>query len=518
MHSRPSVSNSNLVSLRQLMVRIAPYLVIASIFIVVVATLFPFNFSMVEEEDLRDFFGNFKHSSHLGDKIKNVILFIPFGFSLTCWLQTRRIGFLLKAILVTALSFSLSFTVETLQIFLPSRETSPADLVTNSLGGFVGLLCFCLWKNKFFSYAINLSKKNQNRFGFPIVAITFLGYLATSFLLTLPLQNVNSLSNWNLNYPLILGNERTGDRPWEGYISEVAFADKALSSAEIEQIFASQDWWQNIKTPLLGNYQLENQNLASQNYSDRTGNLPNLSWRGKQPTTVADRRGVFLSDRQWLQTDTPVSLLNQRLQETSQFTIITTIATAKLQQTGPARIISISDSTGKRNFTLGQQEHNLNLRLRTPINGINAQYLNTSIYNTLTDTEPHKIVITYANSGFHVYIDSWQNQHDINLLEVLPTDDRILYYGLIFVPLGILLAIVITLAKKRLIRYVLFYAGILLPALIVETMLTANSSRSFQIANILLGILITASTTLVLKLQLPLWLRNKILNFATYKS
>lgn len=504
------LSVSTISSLRQFLVKSAPYIVIASIFIIVFATLFPFNFSRLEGGSLRDFFGNFKHSSHLGDKVKNVFLFIPFGFSLTCLLQKWRLSSLGQIVLVTVFSFLLSFTVETLQIFLPSRETSPADLVTNSLGGFVGYLCFCIWKNKIVNYVISLVEKYKSRLGFQIIAITFLGYLVTAILLALPLQNANNLSNWDLSYPLILGNERTGDRPWEGYISEVAFADKAFSSAEIERVFADRNWWQNIELPLIGNYQLE-----SQNYSDRTGNLPSLSWRGQLPIKIiADNRGVLLSDRQWLQTDAPVNLLNQRLQETSQFTIVTTFASAKLQQQGPARIISISDTIGKRNFTLGQQDNNLNLRLRTPINGVNAQYLNTSVFNVLNDTEPHRIVVTYANSDFHVYLDNLQNQHDINLLEVLPKDDIILYYGLIFIPLGVVLAVMVTLAKKRLVRHALFYAGILLPAFIVEIVLTTSSSRSFQIANILLGILITAFTTLVLKLQLPFWLRNKVLSYA----
>ena len=71
-----------------------------------------------------------------------------------------------------------------------------------------------------------------------------------------------------------------------------------------------------------------------------------------------------------------------------------------------------------------------------------------------------------------------------------------------------------TLAKKRLVRYALFYSGVLLPALIVEAVLTLSSGRSFQLANILLGMLITAITTLGLKLQTPLWVKNIVLNYA----
>jgi hypothetical protein len=326
------------------------------------------------------------------------------------------------------------------------------------------------------------------------------------------LQKANNFSNWNLDYPLILGNECTGDRPWEGYVSEVVFADRVFSPKEIEQIFADRNWWQKIDPSLIGNYQLD-----SQNYSDRTGNLPDLSWQG-QPTAISDNRGVFLSDRHWLQTDTPIAPLNQRLQATSQFTVVTTISTANLQQKGPARIISLSDNPGRRNFTLGQQDNDLNLRLRTPINGMNGQYLNTNIDDVLNNTEPHKIVITYANSGLHVYIDSLQNKHSINLLQVLPKEDKIIYYGLIFLPLGLLLSVFVTLAKKRSLRYILFYAGILLPALILEITLAISSSRSFQFANILLGILTTAIATLAIEFQLPLWLRNKVLNYAERKS
>jgi VanZ family protein len=509
MSVHPTVSNPAIRSLRHFFVKIAPYIVIVSILIVAVATLFPFNFSREEGGSLRLFFSNFSHSSHLGDKIKNIFLFIPFGFGLTCLLQTQKLGLLVKIVIVTCLSFILSFTVETLQIFLPSRETSPADLMTNSLGGFIGVLCFYIWKFKIISLLLSSIEKNKNRFNYQKIAIVFLGYLAASVLLILPLQTANNLSTWDLNYPLLLGNERTGDRPWQGYISEVAFADKVLSSAEIDTIFANRNWWQNIKSPLLANYQLQD----GQNYRDRTESLPDLTWQG-QPPTITDNRGIFLSDRHWLQTDSPVNLLNQSIKETSQFTIVTTIATANLQQTGPARIISLSDSIGKRNFTLGQQDNNLNLRLRTPINGINAQYLSTNLYNIFTDTQPHKLVITYANSGLHVYVDSWQNRHNINLLEILPKEDRLLYYGLIFVPLGTLLAIVIALAKKRFVRYALFSAGVVLPALIVEIILATSSGRSLEIANIFLGVLITACTTLAFKLKVPFWLRNKVLDYA----
>jgi hypothetical protein len=43
------------------------------------------------------------------------------------------------------------------------------------------------------------------------------------------------LSNWNPNYPLLLANESTGDRPWTGQLYLVAVYCRALTGVEVEQ-------------------------------------------------------------------------------------------------------------------------------------------------------------------------------------------------------------------------------------------------------------------------------------------
>ena len=47
-----------------------------------------------------------------------------------------------------------------------------------------------------------------------------------------------TLSTWDKSFSLILGNEGTGDRPWEGIISEVYITDRALSKDEIAQAYS----------------------------------------------------------------------------------------------------------------------------------------------------------------------------------------------------------------------------------------------------------------------------------------
>lgn len=48
-----------------------------------------------------------------------------------------------------------------------------------------------------------------------------------------------SLSNWDTNFQLVLGNESTSTRPWLGTIDLVAVYDKALSAAEVAQNFSA---------------------------------------------------------------------------------------------------------------------------------------------------------------------------------------------------------------------------------------------------------------------------------------
>jgi VanZ family protein len=506
MNARQPINKSSTTDLHQLVFKAAPFLVIISILLILLATLFPFNFSFKDGLSFQEIFSSFKHTSHLSDRIKNWLLFLPLGFGLMCLLQQRRLGKTAKVLLVLITSLCLSLQVEILQSFLPSRQPTLADVVNNSLGGLLGLICFYVWKIKIINYVVEIIKKNRSRLSVKQLSVVFIGYITLSFISTIILQTTTSLSNWNLNFPLILGNEFTGDRPWQGYISEVYVADRAISKEEVDKIFSHKSLHQ-LEDSLLAHYQLQGQN----NYTDRTGKLPALSWQG-EPPNIQDVKGVFLTDNHWLKTVTPVSFLNQKLRKSNQFTIGGTVATANTLQRKPARIISLSKSNTERNFTLGQQDTDLIVRLRTPISGENAAYIIKVIPEIFADTNPHQIIITYTGFVLYVYVDKLQNLYSFNLFEMLPKSDKILYYGLIFIPLGSLLEIITTLSQKGFILYPLLFAGILLPSLIVEVILASDSSRSIQLENFLLSILITALTVLTFKLRLPTWLRSKLVN------
>ncbi|WP_071191869.1 VanZ family protein [Trichormus sp. NMC-1] len=471
--------------------------VLVNILVIAIATLYPFNFSLPNSLSEFDFFSNFNNASSFQDQVNNVLLFMPLGFYLANLLHKLKIKVGLQIILVFLISAGLSSTVEVLQIFLPSRTPTPADIFNNTFGGFLGFLGFCFWNIQSLNNIVTQIEASRSKPSNKKITGFILAYVSVILSTSIFWQSTTNLSNWDLNYPLLLGNESTGNRPWQGYISEVYITDRAITTEQAQTGLNDANFFKSFGNSLLANYQL-NSKCCEQK---QTVNLPQLLWQGK-PTNIGESKGVFLSSSQWLQTAKPVKNLSQRISKKSEFTLSTTIATDNLQQTGPARIISISGNSLRRNLTLSQQGNFLDLRLRTPITGENGSDLQLMIPNVFIDNKFHQIIITYYKSTIKVYIDKVQRYYSFNLLELIPFHQKIFYYALIFIPLGAGLALLSLFAKNRVIfSKLLVPSGILLPSIILEAILIRESDKSLSWKNLLLGILFTAGTMLIFRMK-----------------
>ena len=472
-------------------------IVITSILLVLIATLYPFNFSIPYSFSLPEIFASFNNVSNFQDQINNFLLFMPLGFGFTRLLQKLRIKTGRQIFIVTLVSTGLSLTVEVLQVFLPSRMPTPSDIINNTIGGLIGFICFYLWNSQSFNKIVASIENSKASRSIKQIIVFCIGYIFMTFLISLFWRNTINLSNWDANYPLLIGNEQTRDRPWQGYMSEIYIADRAISTNEIAQGLADSSNFNNLGNSLIANYQFQGKCC----YKEQTGQLPELLWQG-QPSDKQEGKGIFLSSSHWLQTATPVTTLSKRISETSEFTLSTTLATNNSDQFGPARIISISGNSLRRNLTVGQQGNNLDFRLRTPMTGENGSDLILNIPKIFTDTNPHHIIITYSKATIQVYVDNLQNFHSLNLLELMPKNQRIFYYALTFIPLGFALTILTLLAKKRLIlSNLLIYGGILIPSLILEGILVSESGKNLSLKTLLLGMLFTGGTMLILRVR-----------------
>jgi hypothetical protein len=222
----------------------------------------------------------------------------------------------------------------------------------------------------------------------------------------------------------------------------------------------------------------------------------------------------------WLKTKIPTLKLTQQIQNTSQFTILTKIATTNFQQEGPARIISLSQNNMMRNLTIAQWRKDLTLRVRMPLTKTNGKNPEIRIKNFFSDNNPHQLAIAYDGLQLRTYIDQVDNGYKLYLgseaalfwsvfaiiaekMYLNVANDpfyHLLYYGLIFAPLGISLGFISNLLKTRLTGwFILIIGGLVIPPLLIETIIATNSNRFWNWQYLSLGISVITISFLLTK-------------------
>lgn len=124
---------------------LAGTLTLIALAIIFCATLYPFNFSAQMTETRRMGFFLFwltpVAKSWVGWGL-NVLFFMPFGCVLAWWLWTRNWSPRARGIAAFLTGCLLSYSVEFLQLYVPSRDSSWDDVLMNTLGSLVGWLVF----------------------------------------------------------------------------------------------------------------------------------------------------------------------------------------------------------------------------------------------------------------------------------------------------------------------------------------------------------------------------------------
>lgn len=102
----------------------------------------PSRYTVIDQRFLEPVWEEFSLSRSYWDSVlKNIVGFLPVGFVFYAYLSGVR-G-IRRGVLITVLAGALiSFSIEVLQAFLPSRDSGTSDLITNTLGTWLGTLLY----------------------------------------------------------------------------------------------------------------------------------------------------------------------------------------------------------------------------------------------------------------------------------------------------------------------------------------------------------------------------------------
>jgi len=424
------------------------YFLIIYLFYLGSITLRPFEFSLLE---CKKYF-SYSYSKKIAllfqldvsDLLLNIILFIPFGillfFLFKKIIQKRKIVFFIPV----GLGILLSAGIEIIQIFT-DRFTSFWDVLSNMLGTLIG---FEVMKNKLIkdTIAVGFSRLWSKQ----IIRVSLLFvYIIFIFILLLIPYHKNTMENWNKSFPLLLGNEATYNRPWQGEIYTVALYNKRLSDDEVEKLYeydytsASVNQRKGLGLILFYDF-TEGPGMIIHDKldTDHSVNLKaeNIQW--------IDNQGIRLNNNSRVESINDTEKMINLLTSVSEMSLEVWFRTLDLTQTGPARIITLSINPERRNFTLGQNGKDIHLRVRTPLTGLNGSKINLATSSVLEDRDIHHIIAVFDHGTEKAFLDGKSApdliRADINYLPCIlglgiSYFSRICFYFLIFYPLGFLI-------------------------------------------------------------------------------
>lgn len=310
------------------------------------------------------------------DLVQNALLFVPLGLGL------RR----QPVVAVLVLSALFSGGIEATQRWL-LRDPNGADLLANLAGAALG-------RALPLPAAPRLSLAALRR-GLPAAAVVLLAVALAST----AFQRPGDFSNWE-RFPLVLGNEARGPRPWTGWIAALAIYDRAVPLEEANALGSDPDdraWSEG--GPVLS---LDFQGTAG-------GRLDGPA--GRRPVSLAvtagriERAGWLSNGEPWF---LPVELadhVRERLVARGRLSVRTRQNATDLDLRGPARIVTLSADPSRRDFTLAQSGRDLQLRVRTPGNGRNGDRVSAWTHSGAVGPGFHDVWAVYDGARASVRVD-----------------------------------------------------------------------------------------------------------------
>jgi len=176
-------------------------------------------------------------------------------------------------------------------------------------------------------------------------------------------QVAGTMDNWDAGFHLALANELTQDRPWLGEYHLVAVYDRTLTAEEVQQHFKGGSRSVPVDALVLYTFTAGAGDVVGDASRARGG----ITLRISDPSAVewVKDGGLAIRAPVLIASVEPSAELSAAIAKTRAISIEAWVKPATTAQSGPARIVTLSQNPLQRNFALGQEADTYEVRLRT---------------------------------------------------------------------------------------------------------------------------------------------------------
>ncbi|WP_288843625.1 VanZ family protein [uncultured Deefgea sp.] len=143
----PSISSIRFLAKKNKPTMVSPFLFAVSLLLILIVSLYPLSGWRFTGEPITAFYTYpLPYYFTVFDNAINVLAYIPLGLSAMFFLRRYRLAFFYA----TCIGFLVSMSIEFAQQFLPSRVASNMDIMSNTLGCFLGAIAGGLLSHRYF--------------------------------------------------------------------------------------------------------------------------------------------------------------------------------------------------------------------------------------------------------------------------------------------------------------------------------------------------------------------------------
>jgi Concanavalin A-like lectin/glucanases superfamily/VanZ like family len=280
-------------------------------------------------------------------------------------------------------------TLELAQFFQLSRHARVVDFLLNSAGVIFGARTAAYWQPLRRIHLILQKRADRHSAGLR-VGVFMTAASLWCFAGLRPLMGSLRM-DWNVSYPLVIANETDGSRSWLGEIRYIGIYGRALDPHEVSSAVLCRRG--SSASGLLVGYDFTKSN-ASEVSPEGSLRSPDLVIQ-IPPGSVSweESRGIVLGEAAILASRGPAARLTNAISSSGAFSVEAWVRPAAQTQTGPARIVGISDGIRRRNFTLGQEDTTGVLRVRNATNGPNGAEQQLEVRDAIQSSLQHLVSV-----------------------------------------------------------------------------------------------------------------------------